>query len=118
MRCFGRLVAFPLVLLILVITPCAFWTFNIGVVAMNPETYKTALHNENFYTGLVPALVDAVSIDDPDNQADPQVKAASKALIGSMTPLEWALVTDNLLPPNWLQEQIDRDIDNFFAWVN
>ncbi len=114
MSCLSRTIALPLVLLILVVTPCAFWTFNISRVALNPQTYKTALNNQNFYNNVLPALVDATSVDNPNSE----FKAAARGLIDTMSPEDWSVVADKVLPPNWLREQIDGNIDRFFEWVN
>src|SRR5258708_5549482 len=115
MSCLGRLFGLVLILLILIITPLAFWAFNVDRVALNPQTYKTALRSQNFYNTLLPALVDATAAND---EGDPQIRSAAAALVKNMSPDDWALLSDKLLPSDWLQTQIVANIDQFFAWIN
>lgn len=114
MRCVGRLFGLLLILLILVVTPCAFWTFNIDRVAMNPQTYKTALQTQNFYESFLPAFIDITAV----NSKDPGMKQAAESLVEKMSPAEWGVLSEKLLPANWLQEQLDGNIDRIFAWIS
>ncbi|MEP7287613.1 MAG: hypothetical protein ABI947_17810 [Chloroflexota bacterium] len=115
MRFVGRLFGLMLIFVILVVTPCAFWAFNIDRVAMNPQTYKTAMNTQNFYGSLVPALVDGAA---SDSQTDPQIRAAARSLVENISLDEWATLSDRLLPPSWLQDQVNGNIDRLFAWIN
>ena len=61
MRFLGRAFGLLLILLILFVTPVAFWALNLDRVTMNPQTYKTALKSQHFYDNLLPALVDGAA---------------------------------------------------------
>jgi hypothetical protein len=116
MGCLRRLFGLLIILLILMVTPCAFWAFNIDRVAMNAQTYKTALRSQNFYRTLLPMLVDSAAAMGSDSQ-NTQVHEAAQALTQNITSDEWALLSEKLLPPSWLQEQIDSNIDRLFSWL-
>jgi len=113
--CLGRAVGIILVVGILIVTPAAFWMFNIYRVALNPQTYKTALRNYDFYSGLLPAFVDMAATHD---NLDPNTRAAAQSLLKNVSTREWQAIADKVLPPQWLQSQIDGNIDRFFDWLN
>lgn len=115
MRFFGRAFGILLILMILFVTPVAFWAFNLDRVTMNPQTYKTALKSQHFYDNLLPALVDGAA---SNNSADNTIRAASQALIANMSPDDWTLLSEKLLPATWLQQELTGNIDRFFDWLN
>src|SRR5258706_15034081 len=100
MGCLSRLFGLAIIVLILIITPTAFWVFNIDRVAMNPQTYKTALRSQNFYGTLLPALVDATASAE---ESTPQIRSAAAALVTNFSAPDWGLLSDRLLPADWLQ---------------
>jgi hypothetical protein len=114
MRCFGRMVSFPLFLLILVVTPVAFWAFSLQRVVLSPQTYKTAMQAQNLYNDLLPALVENLAAS---SETDPQLKAGLKSLLSNMTVEDWTAVSRSLLPPTWLQTQLEGTIDRLFDWI-
>src|SRR5262249_53782176 len=60
------------------------------------------------------ALIDGLGTD---KNADPEIRAASQALVKNMSLEDWALLNDTLLPMNWIQGELDRNINNFFDWI-
>src|SRR5579859_876583 len=114
MKHIGRIVGLVVMLFILIVTPCAFWSFNISRVAMDPQTYKGALKSQNFYSSLLPALVDLAANQSPD----PVIKDAARSLTKAMTPEDWAGVENSLLPSNWLETQLNQNIDHLFQWLD
>ncbi|MCC7447435.1 MAG: hypothetical protein IT324_08475 [Anaerolineae bacterium] len=114
-RWLGRSIGILLALLILLATPCAFWTFNLERVALNSQTYTDALRAQHFYDGLVPALVDGAAAD---TNVDPAVKAYLNALLNNLTVEDWAQISALLLPPSWVQTQMESNITRFFDWLN
>src|SRR5260370_17492343 len=96
MRFLGRAFGILLILLILFVTPVAFWAFNLDRVTMTPQTYKTALKSQHFYDNLLPALVDGAA---SNTSGDKTIRAASQALIDNMSPDDCTLLSDTLLPP-------------------
>ena len=113
MRCFGRMVSLPLFLLILIVTPVAFWAFNLQRVVLSPQTYKTAMQTQNLYNDLLPALVDSLAASD---ETDPQLRAGLRSLLDNMTVDDWTAVS-KLLPPTWLRGQLEGNIDRLFDWI-
>ena len=46
------------------------------------------------------------------------IRAASQALIENMSPDDWTLLSEKLLPATWLQQELTGNIDRFFEWLN
>jgi len=114
-RWLGRSIGIILALLILLATPCAFWTFNLERVALNSQTYTNAMRAQHFYDGLVPALVDGAAAA---TNVDPAVKAYLNALLNNLSGEDWAQISALLLPPSWVQTQMESNITRFFDWLN
>lgn len=115
MSLLSRLFALCLMIPIVLVTPCAFWSFNVNRVAMDPATYTRALETDNFYTSLLPAFIDGAA-NAPTT--DPQVKVAFNSLIQNMSVGDWGNVSEKLVPANWLSGQIDGNIIRFFEWLD
>src|SRR6266851_9349727 len=115
MRFVGRAFGILLIVLIVFVTPVAFWAFNLDRVTMNPQTYKTALKSQHLYDNLLPALVDGAA---SNTSGDKTIRAASQALIENMSPDDWTLLSEKLLPATWLQQELTGNIDRFFEWLN
>lgn len=111
----GRLLGLLLIALILVMTPGAFWVFNLERLALNPQTYRTALQTQNVYNDLLPALVDGAA---SDSNLDPNRREALRGLLNNMSVEDWDTLVDKLLPPAWLQQQVEGNIERFFAWLD
>jgi hypothetical protein len=111
----GRLLGMLLIVLILLMTPCAFWVFNLERVALDPQTYRTALQTQNVYNDLLPALVDGAA---SDSNLDSDHREALRALLNNMSVEDWATLADKLLPPSWLQQQVEGNIERFFTWLD
>src|SRR5689334_18358227 len=109
MRWLGRALALILTVLILIVTPLAFWIFNVQRVAFDPQTYKNTLRSQHVYQDLLPALIDAMAAHDPS--LDPANRAALQALVNGMSLEEWDALSEKLLPPSWLQGQIEGNIN-------
>lgn len=107
----NRLVAVFVALLILTVLPLALWVFNLRRLALDPQTYITALNSEHFYDNLVPdILLSAPNTSDPNTMI-------IKSVLNSATPQEIVEVSNRLLPPNWLKKQIEDNINRFFDWL-
>ncbi len=115
MHWLGRALALILTVLILIITPAAFWIFNFQRVALNPQTYKDALRSQNVYEDLLPALIDALATD---GNLDSANREALKGLVNNMSPEEWGILSERLLPPSWLQTQVEGNINRIFSWLD
>lgn len=114
-RWLGRSIGILLALLILLATPCAFWTFNLERVALNSQTYTNALRAQRFYDGLIPALVDGAAAA---TNVDPVVKEYLNALLTNLSAEDWAQISGLLLPLSWVQTQLESNITRFFDWLN
>jgi hypothetical protein len=115
MRYIGRTLALCLAVIIVLVTPCAFWMFNLQRVALDAQTYTSALQKQNVYQDFLPALVDIAATNEDSTPAE---RATFRALLTNMSMVEWAALSEKLLPPSWLQEQIEGNINRFFAWID
>jgi hypothetical protein len=115
MRYIGRTLALCLVAIIVLVTPCAFWMFNLQRVALDAQTYTSALQKQNVYQDFLPALVDIAASSEDSTPAE---RVTFNTLLNNMTMAEWVALSEMLLPPSWLQEQIEGNINRFFAWID
>jgi hypothetical protein len=119
----GRFMAILMALLFVVTLPCAIWTLATGQLLTNGETYKNALITNNAYVELIPSILPAMveASDDPEIQAE--IEADPDALtflniIGNMEKEDWEIIANELVPPDWLRQQIEGNLDAFFGWLN
>ncbi|MBI1856049.1 MAG: hypothetical protein HYR93_09350 [Chloroflexi bacterium] len=96
-------------ILFIVTALAALMVFNVELRAFNPATYQSALVKENFYQ-LFPALLGNVLSKNLDNNAP--------AFAKQMSPEDWKVLIENLLPPEQLQVMTEDAINQFFAYLN
>lgn len=139
MKLLGRIAAACLAFLFVLILPCAVWTFSIGQMALDADTYKNALSESAVYSELIPMLLPALDEgrdeileaveNDPDLRDDPEFAGAMQQLrdsadftlltvVQNLNPPDWAAIAELLIPADWLQSELETNIDAFFGWLN
>jgi hypothetical protein len=110
----GRIIALVLAALILLVTPLAFWTFNLNRVAMDSQTYKTTLDSQNYYANLLPVLITSAA----QTSDDPEIHITASALSRNLSSEDRLAIADKLLPAHWLKSEVEGNIDRLFMWLN
>ncbi|NWF68974.1 MAG: hypothetical protein HXY40_07800 [Chloroflexi bacterium] len=108
-RFFAVILAFVVVLLL----PLALWV-GAGLGAfLNAETYKNGLAQQNLYADLLPAALPVIA-----RQTDSNNREGFSQLLSGIPPEAREEAIALLLPPTWLQTQVERGLDLFFGWLN
>ncbi|MHB8752796.1 MAG: hypothetical protein ACYDBJ_26825, partial [Aggregatilineales bacterium] len=110
-RLLGRVVAVLLVLLIIPTTVFAFWLFNLDRVLLDPNTYKSGLHNDPTYANLMTAVLSGFAA----NNSTPR---NAGLLLNSLPPPAWDQISQQVFPPGYAQKQIDGVIDQLNNWIS
>ena len=113
----ARGIALLFFVLILISMPCALWTINIDTVAMNQDTYKTALSSQNFYGDVLPGLTEALA-HSPNQKDNAAVQRSLQVFESNMSDADWQELADKVLPPDWLKHEVDNNISSGFDWLN
>lgn len=118
MRFFGKLIAFLLVLLLIILLPVTLWLYNLQRVALDAETYTRLISNRSLYTEVIPGTLMGVvqSVED-----DPNASVAERAMAGYLANLssdDWKTILETLAPASWLQSEFDRNIQAIFDWLD
>ncbi len=89
--------------------------FVLRVTLLNPFFLKGLLVYEEAYTRLPGLLVDLFYLDIARSPAGEETVAALERTFGQQ-PLEDAVAA--ILPPSWVQQEIEYNIDAFFTWLD
>lgn len=103
--------------------PLAIWTFSASQMILSADTYKNVLAANNLYFDLIPALLPAlIEIEPPDTGEFDIHDQANRDIfldvVGNMDEEDWASITADLIPADWLQAQTEGALDAFFGWLN
>ena len=109
MNIIARIIAVVCVILFIVTALTALFLYNLEQRAFNPNTYKEALVNENFYQSL-PSLLGQVLARNSGTSNTPFVK--------QLTSENWTTIIQTLLPPEQLQTMTEQAITQIFAYLN
>jgi hypothetical protein len=90
-------------------TLAALFLFNMERRAFNPNPYKVALANENFYQSL-PSILGQVLAKDASQSNMPFAR--------QLTSENWATIVQTLLPPEQLRAMTEDAITQIFAYLN
>lgn len=114
LRIIGRIVGLTIAAAIVVLV-----TIEIAIVAMvpallNPDNLKSGLERQNVYEDLMPIVLPAFTNTNPQFQGVLKIDD----LRDNLSPGDWRAVTSEIMPPDWLQEQVEGVIDGIFAYLN
>lgn len=116
-RFLGKVIAFLLLIAFIVVLPALLWTYNIQSVLFDRSTYANISQNRSMYTTLLPAalprFVDDMAARSPSDEA-----RYTAGLFDNLGSAEWQEIANLLFPVDWIQEQIDRNAEALFAWID
>jgi hypothetical protein len=117
LRFLGKLIAFLLVLLVIILLPSTLWLYNLQRIALDAHTYTRLLSNRALYTEVIPGMlmgtVQTVQ-DDPNASAEERAMAGYLAYLGSD---DWKDILEALAPASWLQSEFEQNIQAVFDWL-
>ena len=90
-------------------TLAALLLFNVERRAFNPNPYKAALANEDFYQRLPPILGQALAKD---------ASQSNMPFARQLSSENWATIVQTLLPPAQLRAMTEDAITQIFAYLN
>ncbi len=117
MRCLGRIIGIILILVIMVIAPCAIWTFAFWNVGTDAEAYTDSL-DDQAYEQMVLLVVPGIAelIRETETGGRSQEAGVLADVITNMESDEWEAIASDLLDPEWLRETINANLDNISAF--
>ncbi len=118
MRVLGRLLAFLATLLFVAILPCAAWTFSASQLLLSADTYKTALGNQDVYSDLIPALLPAISQSEIHAEIHDSETLNLLNVVQNLDETAWERIAAELIPADWLRQQVETNLEAFFDWLN
>jgi hypothetical protein len=105
----AKIIAVLCAILFVATTLAALFLFNMERRAFNPNPYKAALANENFYQRL-PSILGEVLEKDANESNTPFAR--------QLTSENWATIVQTLLPPEQLRAMTENAITQIFAYLN
>jgi hypothetical protein len=111
-----RIMGVALVLAVLFIFPVGVWVAVGANTVLSPATYISGLASQNIYEDIVPVALPALASQVEDNSGAPRELIESiNAIQQAIGEDAWREVADLLVPPAWLQQQIEGSIDRLSA---
>jgi hypothetical protein len=107
-----RFLAFVLAAAAVLLLPLAMWISSAQRAFLNADTYKNGLQEQNIYVDLAQVGMRIIS-----NQVDEAQNDSFIQFVDSTPPEVRNQVTSILLPPEWVQTQIEHGLDIFFGWL-
>ena len=105
----AKIIAVLCAILFVATTLAALFLFNMERRAFNPNPYKDALANENFYQSL-PYILGQVLAKDASEGNMPFAR--------QLTSENWATIIQTLLPPEQLRAMTEEAIAQIFSYLN
>lgn len=118
MRHLGRFFAVLIGLVFVTAIPCAIWTTGVQQMLFDEDTYRDALRSQNVYAELIPALLPAIEElrDEPEFNAEEALTVLN--IVENLDDEDWRQIAADLIPPAWLQEQVEFNLTAFFDWIS
>lgn len=117
MRCLGRLVGLVLAVLFVSALPCSLWTFNTQRITLEGDTYQRVFTDKDFYDELtpqvLPALLKGLQEENPGGS-----EVSFLDVINHLDPHDWERIAVTLIPPGWVEHEVETNLDSFMAWLD
>jgi hypothetical protein len=118
MRFIGKVVGLILLLAFLVVLPATVWTFNIEQALFERSTYQQILQSRTLYNGVLPTLLPRL-IEGAETALDaPEDARYAAQVFANLDEQEWQQVIRLLMPPPWVQRQLQNSLNAVFDWVD
>lgn len=119
----NRFLAAFIIVAVLMVFPCGIWSVAASGALLSAETYKNGLSSQNLYADIVPIALPAIARALEEQPAPPgaQPPPQDNPLIVVNTIRDaigeeaWREVATLLVPPEWIQGQLENGIDQFFG---
>ncbi len=100
-----------LAVILLTISAC---TVGVRSAVFNPDTYKDAFENQNFYREIIPLALPAI-LESAEREAnDSNNPIDFNNLSNTLSQEDWQIISDQLIPADWLQTQVEGTVDVVF----
>ncbi len=117
MRCLGRLLGLILAVFFVGMLPCSLWTYNTQRITLEGDTYKRVFKDKDFYDELtprvLPALLKGLQEEDPAGTT-----VSFLEVINHLDAHDWKQIAPTLIPPGWVEHEVQTNLDSFLAWLD
>jgi HAMP domain-containing protein len=110
---FKTAAAFVLAFIAVLLLPIAMWVSAAISAFLNADTYKNGLAEQNIYADIAVDILPLFARQIPDTETNQFAQ-----IYGALPPNIREQVTDEILPPDGLQVQVEHGLDIFFNWLN
>lgn len=108
-----------LAMIFLVVTSSAVWFFNINRTLFSAETYATAFEDENLYQEFPSVVLRGLAIDvEVASDSDASNTVNFQDIADNLDESDWDSIAQQILPPEYLQEQVERNLPLFVDYLN
>jgi hypothetical protein len=118
MRFIGKVIGLLLLLVFLVVLPATVWTFNIEQALFERSTYQQILQSRTLYNGVLPTLVPRLIRGAEATPTAPEDARYAAQVFADLDEQEWQQIIRLLMPPPWVQRQLQNNLNALFDWVD
>lgn len=123
MRCLGRLFGCMLLVMVIAVIPAVLWVFTMWNIVSNADEYTSTLDEkayEEMALLVLPGVAQGVSDGRTSQQRTIEARQAAffSRVILNLTPEEWETAADGLIDPVWLQDNLNTNLTNLFAFAD
>jgi hypothetical protein len=111
----GRLIAAVFALFAVVLFAVAIWNSAGQSTVLNADTYKDGLASQNIYEDIIPVALPALA---RSSSAPQNAVVNFNDITEAIGSDNWRAIANDLVPPDWLQQQVEQGIDLTFAWIH
>jgi hypothetical protein len=114
----GKVIAFLLLLIFFVLLPTVLLTFNVQQAMFERDTYQRVVEDPSLYTVFLPSLLPGLVRDIEQSPDVPPDARYAGQLFSRLDKDDWRDVTTLLAPVDWIQGQVEHNLDAFFTWID
>jgi hypothetical protein len=116
-RCLGRIIAFLILIMVVIILPCSIWSIAIWDIGTEPTTYTDTLDSE-VYDRIAPLWLPAFATIVSEENEDARELRVIVHVIQEMDDEEWERTSAAIVPPRWVEEEMQRNLGGIFTYLH
>ncbi|MBN1203262.1 MAG: hypothetical protein JXJ20_15550 [Anaerolineae bacterium] len=92
------------------------WTFSTHQIAFSVKLYKELFTNESFYEELIPLVLPSLVKEFDEPELEPGELALGE-VVDNLDHRDWEQIAPGLVPADWVKQEVERNLDDFFSWM-
>ena len=116
LRAIAKLISFGLALLFIALAPFSLFLRDASRILFTPDIISSVVSDHLIESGALHTMLLDLLVEEPPAVDDPS-PGGLKTALANLSPESRRDLAETLLPPEWIEEQVNRGVHSFYSWA-